>query len=162
MGVVGPTQIFRMINDFVMASGLDPQRYLQPPKPGDDKKKISANQAISVIFDYLLPDGLPSEPTAQDHVDQLENFMKDDKFGLFDQAQLNIFKGWLTQVMQLAQQEKSQEEIASLTDSFQQKAGIGAGGNGAPPPWIRDRRRWVQTSWQTNRFPVMGEVFDGI
>jgi hypothetical protein len=134
LGVVGPTQIFRMIHDFVMATGQDPQRYLQPPQPGDEKPRLTANEAISVIFDYLLPDGLPAEPTAQEHVDQLQAFMQDDKFGLFDQAQLNIFKSWLSQVTQLAQQEKNQQELASLAESFQQKAQIGAGGNGAEPP----------------------------
>jgi len=138
LGIVGPDQIFRMVRDSAQFTGVDPDRYLQEPTPGAGRRRITANEAISVILDYQLPDGVPAEPSAQDHVDQLMAFANDEEqnlFGLFDEAQLNIFKSWLTQVMQLAVQQQGQEEIAQLTEGFQskQKAAVG-GGNGAAPP----------------------------
>jgi hypothetical protein len=63
------------------------------------------------------------------------NDKKENLFGLFDQSQLNIWKSWLMQVMQLVVQEQGQEEIAKLTEGFQQQFGAqGGGGNGAVTP----------------------------
>lgn len=134
LGIVGPEEIFRMVRDFVQSTANDPDKYLKEPTPGASATRISANQAISVIFDHMLPDGVPSEPTAQEHVDQLQAFMQDDRFGFLDESQLNIFKTWLTQIMQLAAQEEGQEQISQLTDQFQQKQAVTEGGNGQQQP----------------------------
>jgi hypothetical protein len=138
LGIVGPDEIFKMVRDVAKARGVAPDRYLKEPTPGAGRPRITANEAISVILDHMLPDGTPAEPTAQDHLTQLQAFMNDKKenlFGLFDQSQLNIWKSWLMQVMQLVVQEQGQEEIAKLTEGFQQQFGAqGGGGNGAVTP----------------------------
>jgi hypothetical protein len=135
-GIVGPDQIFRMVHDFVQSTANDPSRYLQEPTPGAGKQRITANQAISIIFDHLMPDGVPAEPSAEDHLKQLQAFANDDKnrFGLFDQSQLELFRIWLTQIAQLSVSEQGQQEVAQLADSFQKKQQVGTNGQGAPTP----------------------------
>jgi len=137
LGIVGPEEIFRMVRDAAKTAGVNPDRYLKEPTPGAGRPRITANQAISVILDHALPDGVPAEPSAQDHLDQLQAFMQDkeSQFGLLDQSQLGIFRTWLMQIMQLAVQEQGQEQIAQLTEGFQQQFGAqGGGGNGAATP----------------------------
>jgi hypothetical protein len=133
LGVVGPEQIFRMAHDFAQSLAQDPERYLQPPAPGEGKPRISANEAISIIFDHMMPDGVPAEPSAEKHLEQLQAFMADDRFGLFDHSQLELFRIWLTQIAQLSVQQQGQQEIAGLVEGSQQKQAIGAGnGEGQP------------------------------
>jgi len=135
LGIVGPDEIFKMVRDSAQSSGVDPDRYLKEPSPGAGKIRLTANEAISIVMSHMIPDGVPAEPSAQDHLDQLQSFMQDDRFGLLDQSQLDIFKAWLMQVMQLAIAQEGQEEIAQLTEGFQQKLSAGAeGGNGAAAP----------------------------
>lgn len=134
LGIVGPEEIFHMVRDSAQFSGVHPDRYLKEPTPGAGKRRISANEAISVIFDHMIPDGVPAEPSAEDHLKQLQAFMQDDKFGLFDNSQLELFRVWLTQIAQLAVQEQGQQEIAQLADGFQKKQAVSAqaGGEAAP------------------------------
>jgi hypothetical protein len=135
LGIVGPEQIFRMAHDFAQSLAQDPERYLQPPSPGEGKPRISANEAISVIFDHMMPDGVPAEPSAEDHLKQLQAFMNDERFGLLDHSQLELFRIWLTQIAQLSVQQQGQQEIAGLVENSQQKQAIGAGnGSGEPQP----------------------------
>ena len=132
LGIVGPEEIFRMVRDVAKEAAVDPSRYLKEPTPGAGRLQITANEAIAVILDHMVPDGVPAEPDAQDHLDQLEGFMKDESFGWFDQAQLDIFRGWLIQVAQLVQSQKGQKEIAQLTEGFQQKQAATQGAAAAP------------------------------
>jgi len=137
LGIVGPEEIFRMVRDSAQFSGVHPDRYLKEPTPGAGKPRLTANEAISIIFDHMIPDGFPAEPSAEDHLKQLQGFMKDDRFGLLDHAQLELFRIWLTQIAQLSVQEQSQEEIAKLSDNFQKKLALTSGderGNGTTPP----------------------------
>jgi hypothetical protein len=134
LGIVGPDQIFRMVHDFVQSTANPPDRYLQEPTPGAGKRRISANEAIATIFDHMMPDGVPAEPSAEDHLKQLQAFMDDDKFGLFDESQLELFRIWLTQIAQLAVSEQGQQEVAKLAEGFQKKQAVGAEGGGANPP----------------------------
>jgi hypothetical protein len=136
LGIVGPEEIFRMVRDSALVTGVDPDRYLKEPTPGAGKVRITANEAISVIFDGMMPDGVPAEPSAEDHLKQLQAFMDDDKFGLLDHAKLEMFRIWLTQIAQLAVQEQGQQEIAQLADGFQKKQAVGAGE--APQPVDQD------------------------
>jgi len=134
LGIVGPDEIFRLVRDSAKVVGVDPNRYLKEPTPGAGRTRITANQAISVIFDHMIPDGVPAEPSAQDHLDQLQGFMKDERFGLLDEAQTKAFGSWLKQVMQLAISEEGQQKVAELTEGFQQKMAGAGGGNGAAAP----------------------------
>jgi hypothetical protein len=134
LGIVGPDQIFRMVHDFVQSTANPPERYLQEPTPGAGKRRISANEAISTIFDHLMPDGVPAEPSAEDHLKQLQAFMEDDRFGLFDHAQVELFRIWLTQIAQLSVSEQGQQEVAQLAEGFQKKQAVGANGDAANPP----------------------------
>jgi hypothetical protein len=132
LGIVGPVEIYRMVRDSAEFSGVQPNRYMKEPEPGVGKPRISANEAISIIFDHLMPDGVPAEPSAEDHLKQLQGFMQDDRFGLYDQAQLELFRIWLTQIAQLSVSEQGQQEVAQLAEGFQRKQQVGEGG--APPP----------------------------
>jgi hypothetical protein len=134
LGIVGPDQIFRMVHDFVQSTANDPTRYLQEPTPGAGKQRLTANEAISIIFDHMMPDGVPAEPSAKDHLDQLQGFMQDDRFGLFDQSQLELFRIWLTQIAQLSISEQGQQEVAQLAEGFQKKQAAGANGEATPTP----------------------------
>ena len=135
LGIVGPEEIHRMVRDSAKAQGVDPDRYLKEPTPGAGKQRITANQALSIIMDHLIPDGVPAEPSAEDHLKQLEGFMKDDEaFGLLDAAQIELFKAWFIQVAQLAQQEKGQQEMAQLSEDFQTQLSGGDGTNGSGAP----------------------------
>jgi hypothetical protein len=134
MGIVGPEEIFRMVRDSAKASGVDPNRYLKEPTPGAGRERITANEAITIILSHHVPDGVPAEPSAQDHLDQLQAFMKDDRFGWLDEAQINIFRTWLTQVMQLSVSEEGQQKIAQLTEGFQEELAVTGGGSGAATP----------------------------
>jgi hypothetical protein len=135
LGIVGPEEIFRMVRDSAKNEGVDPERYVKEPTPGAGRPRLTANQAISIIFDHLMPDGVPAEPSAEDHLKQLEGFMQDDMaFGLLDAAQVEMFKAWFVQIAQLAVQEKGQQDMAKLADGFQQKLGASAGANGSGQP----------------------------
>lgn len=134
LGIVGPEEIFRMVRDSAQFTGVHPDRYLKEPTPGAGKPRITANDALSVIFDHLMPDGIPAEPSAEDHLKQLQAFMDTDEFGYFDHSQQELFRIWLTQIAQLAVQQQGQQEVAKLAEGFQKKQAIGAGGDGAAPP----------------------------
>jgi hypothetical protein len=133
LGIVGPEEIYRMVRDAAEFTGVHPDRYLKEPTPGAGKPRISANEAISVIFDNMMPDGIPAEPTAEDHLKQLQAFMQDDRFGFLDSAQLELFRIWITQIAQLSVQEQGQKEVAQLAEGFQRKQAVSEGGGANPP-----------------------------
>jgi hypothetical protein len=140
LGIVGPDEIYRMVRDSVKSAGIDPDRsrYLKEPTPGVGRARLTANDVLSIILDHAVPDGVPAEPSAEDHLDQIQAFITDEKknyIGLFDQPQLEILQGWMTQVAQLAVAQQGQKQIAELTGDFQEKqAALAGGGNGAAPP----------------------------
>jgi hypothetical protein len=139
LGIVGPDEIFRMVRDSVKTVGIDPDRsgYLKEPTPGVGRERLTANNVLSIILDHMVPDGVPAEPDAQDHMDQLQAFITDEKknyLGLFDQPQLDILKGWMMQVAQLIVSQQGQQQMAQLTEGFQEKQAAAAGGNGSAAP----------------------------
>ncbi len=138
MGLVTPDKIYLLIRDFAQMTGQDPDRYIQPPTPTAGRQRITAEEAVAVIFDHLAPDGLPAEePKA--HYQKLFAMMQDDDeiIGRFDHSQMQILSSWMMQVAQLAQQMEQEKEMAGLAQNFQQKIAAGdqsGGGNGANPP----------------------------
>lgn len=140
LGVIGPEEIYRMSRDLIQATSNDPDRYSHPPTPGAERRRLTAKEALSIVFDHMAPDGLPAEG-AESHIAGLQQFMASDDFGLFDQSQVNLLQAWLKQMQALLQQERQQEQLSQAAQDFQRQIGGGQGGNGAAPTFAEPGTR---------------------
>jgi hypothetical protein len=128
-GVTNPVKFYQLLRDYARARKLDYRRYLQPPTPGGGTP-ISAEEAISLILADRLPQGTAPAEGTQIHAKALMAFMGSDQFGLLTPAQAQLFRAYLEDLGQRAQQ----EALAQSAGLFQQTAGqqMGSAGQGSP------------------------------
>ncbi len=132
LGLITPSGAYRLMVDWGKAWGQDPERYLTEPEPGLMRPDILAEEAISIIMQSVMPDGRPAEPGgAIEHFQKLQAFLSSENFGLLSPNQVEIFKGWIGQVRNLAQAQAEQQRVIQAAQQFQRGAQGGAGGR--PP-----------------------------
>ncbi len=124
MGILDEDGIYRLFRDFGRAWGQDPDRYLREVPPGLLKPKILAEEAISTIMYTVVPDGPPAEAGgAIEHLQKLQLFMQSEQFGLLSPTQVEIFRGYLQQVVNLAQAQARQQQAAAAAGQAGQALG---------------------------------------
>jgi hypothetical protein len=123
--------MYNLQRDLVKVMKIDPDRYLKRPQNVDiDQQKITAEEALTIIFtDKKLPSGIPLE-TTQIHMDKLVEFTSSDEFGLFDNNDVNLLRQYMTGVQQRLQAE--QEQFRRIQASIQARQG--KGGSETLPP----------------------------
>ena len=130
LGIIDPDGIYRLAREFGFAHGQDPDQYLRPPDADAFKPKISAEEAVSQIFDGQVPDGRPVEPGgAAEHLQKLVAFRASDNFGLLKPELVELFEAYLQQVVQRVMVEQQQAAAIQAAAQFQQQ---GQGQPGAP------------------------------
>lgn len=131
LGISKPDGIYRLLRKYGKAKGQDPDEFISPPTPGAMEPPISAEDALVLIMDGVLPKGTPMEGTAE-HFEKLRAFMQSDEFGYLDEnpASVPIFRAYLEQVGLLAAQERTQATLLQAAAQFQQ----GARAPGLPGP----------------------------
>ena len=135
LGLINEQGVYRLLRDYGRAWGQDSDKYLSEPAPGLMKPRLFAEEAISIIMQTVVPDGMPAEPGgAIEHLQKLQAFVNTDNFGLLTSDQVGIFRGWLGQIANLAQAQVRQQQAAAAAQQFQQ----GGGDGGRPPEQVPD------------------------
>ena len=122
LGIIDGPGIYRLLREFGLAHGQDPDQFIKEPAPGAMKQRIFAEEAISVILNGQIPDGEPGEGAIA-HLQKLQEFMSDDKFGLLTPPQVEIFRGYVQEVAEKAALEQQQLALAQAAQNFGQPAG---------------------------------------
>lgn len=125
MGIAKPDGIYRLLRDYGRAKGQDPDKYISPPTPGAMEPPISAEDAIALMMDGMMPRGSPMEGT-QEHFQKLQEFAQSDEFGYMEGQSIPLFRAYLEQVGQLLAQEQAQATLLKAAGQFQQGAQPGA------------------------------------
>lgn len=136
LGIIGPEQIFRLTHDFAKALGQEPDRYILKPAPEIDQPRLTAEEALSMISDHLIPKGAPAEPAAE-HLQRIGEFSNTALLGTFDPGQTEVLRGWIATVTQIAQREAQiaqQAQAAGQLRSALASAGAQGGGGEATAP----------------------------
>jgi hypothetical protein len=132
LGIVGPENVYQMARDYGKALGQDPDKYLTPPSPESMLPKLFAEEALSLIIAGQMPDGLPAEPSAQEHMQKLMDFANTDQIGFLTPLQVEVFKAYLTKLRQRMQEEMQRQAMMAAASQFQ--GGPGGGQPGTPGP----------------------------
>lgn len=125
MGIAKPDGIYRLLRDFGRSKGQDPDKYLSPPTPGAMEPPISAEDAIAMLMDGIMPKGSPMEGTQQ-HFQKLQDFAQSDEFGYMENHAIPLFRAYLEQVAQILANEQAQATLLKAAGQFQQGAQPGA------------------------------------
>lgn len=128
MGIMKPDGAYRMLRDYGRAKGQDPDKYLTPPTPGAMDPPISAEDAILLVMEGIMPKGTPMEGT-DEHFQKLQTFVQSDEFGYLGAEHLPLFRAYMEQVAQASAQEKAQAVMLKAAQQFQ-----GGGQAGMPGP----------------------------
>ena len=136
MGILQPEGFFRLLKDFGEAFGQDPDQYLTAPSADAMKPKIFAEEALTMIVDGQIPDGVPAE-SAQEHFEKLVAFTESDDIGLLQQESVDILKAYMQEIQQRVAFDARQAAILEAARGFgqqgQQPGGRPPEGNGQNP-----------------------------
>lgn len=128
-GLMNPEKIYNLLRDWWEANGQDPHKYLAQPSADVDKPKLTAEEALSVIFNGFIPDGIPAEGT-QAHLQKIQTIIQQQRV-MFGQAEQAMLQKWMASLQARLQQE---QQLAAMAQQFaQMQAGSGGGGGGAQP-----------------------------
>ncbi len=133
LGFIDEQGAYRLMRDFGKAWGQDPDRYLREPQPGVMKPKLFAEEAVSSIMQTVIPDGQPAEAGgAIEHLQKLQEIVASEQFGLLTPAQVQIFRGYMASVGNMAQAQMRQAQVQQSAQQFQRDQGA-TGAGGRPP-----------------------------
>jgi hypothetical protein len=130
-GITTPETAYRLYRDFAKAQGQDPDQYLNPPTPEAMLPRIFAEDALTLILQSMMPNGVPAEAGgAQEHLAKIQEFTQSDQFGIFEQANTDLLGEYMKRVQLRAMQQARQQAL--LQAAAQQ--GNGAGQPVGRPP----------------------------
>ena len=134
LGIIDAGGVYKYMRDSAMAWGVDPDRYIREPYPNAGKQKILAQEALLMISNGHMPDGVPAEMGGpEEHLQMLMQIAQTDAIGLLTPDQLQMLKLWMAQVMDLLRIQQEQMRLAQAAGGFQQAlAGAQGGGAGRP------------------------------
>lgn len=140
MGLVTPENYYNWLADLYKESGQDPNRYVNPPSPQSAMPKVTAEQAMGLLFQGYIPEQLPAEGP-QLHLARLDQLAADlQREGAMDAAfmvLLNTYKAKVQAMVQQAQQMAMQAAQFSSMLSGQGGGSMpnqGQGGGMTPQP----------------------------
>lgn len=132
LGISDADTVYTLFRKWAFAWGHDPDQIIKAPSPESRKVRMFAEDAISQIMDGEIPDGRPAEAGgAVEHLQKLQAFIGDDRFGLLTPNQIQVFRGYVEQVQELAVREQQQAAEIQAARAFGQP--MGAGTPGRPP-----------------------------
>lgn len=130
MGLTGPEKFYNWLQDMWKDSGQDPNRYLDPPSPQSTMPKITAEHAIGLLFQGIIPEQHPAEGP-QVHMTRFQQLVTQlQKEGTLDAAFMALTQVYLQKVHAYLQ------EAQALAAQAAQFAGMmsGQGGQGGAQP----------------------------
>lgn len=143
MGLVTPDNYYNWLKDIYAESGQDPNRYLNPPTPESAIPKITAEKAIGLLLNGVIPEQLPSEGP-QMHLHRLQQLLQqlqqqgqlDDAFMVLYQTYIHKVQAAMVQAQQLAQASGQFAAMLSGQGGGQSGGGQSEGGGAqmAPQP----------------------------
>jgi hypothetical protein len=119
LGIIDGGGIYRLLREWGLANGQDPDQFIKEPHPGAMKPLIFAEEAISSIMRNEIPNGEPAEGAIQ-HFQKLQEFMASEAFGFLEEPQVQVFKVYLQEIMEKAAQEQQQQALSQAAQSFGQ------------------------------------------
>ncbi|MDZ4347035.1 MAG: hypothetical protein U1E51_31880 [Candidatus Binatia bacterium] len=166
MGLLSQEKAYNLLEDYVKAGDLDPQRYVTKTSPEVDQPRILAEEAISTILSGEMPQGLPLE-TPEEHYQKLLAFQQQEtersqsgeRPFLSTPQQIAAFHAWLIQILQVARQQQQKQQMIQAAAQFQQGGqppGAQAGGGGMPGPQMGDQG--PQNNGAAQQEMAMGEM----
>ena len=119
------------MRELYFAYGQNPDRFITAPSPQARLPRIFAEEAIVQILAGGIPSGTAAEAGgAIEHLQILQQFTEDDRFGLLDEAKIKVFSGYLQEVGEKAQAQQKQQQLVASAGAF---GGQGENGSvGAP------------------------------
>jgi hypothetical protein len=124
MGLVTPDNFYNWLKDIYSELGQDPNRYINPPSPQSAQPKITAEQAIGLLFQGYIPEQLPSEGP-QMHLVRLQQLLQHlQQEQSVDQAFMVLYNTYVQKVQGLVMQTQMMAQQSA------QFAGMLSGGGG--------------------------------
>lgn len=124
MGLVSPDGFYNWLTDLYQESGQDPNRYLNPPSPQSARPKITAEYAMGLLLQGVIPEQYPAEGP-QIHLQRLEQLLPDlQREGSADQSFMVLYNTYVQKVQSLVMQAQVLQQQAA------QFAGMMSGGGG--------------------------------
>ena len=134
LGIIDGEGIYELMRKFGFAWGFDPDSVLKAPSPDSMKTRMFAEEVISSIMDGEIPDGRPAEPGGWiAHLEVLQGFLGDEKFGFFSPGQVDVFKAYFQKAAEQASIQQQQMAQQAAAGQFGQPMG-GQPGRPAGPP----------------------------
>ena len=136
MGLVTHDNFYNWLQDMWKDSGQDPNRYVNPPSPQSSMPKITAEQAIGLLYQGYIPEQLPAEGP-QIHMQRVQQLMQqlqqegtaDASFMVLARTYLQKVQGYAQQAQLLAQQAA---QFASMMSGGGGQGGAQPGGGQSP------------------------------
>ncbi len=127
MGLVTKENYYNWLQDIYAESGQDPNRYLNPPTPQSAMPKVTAEQAMGLLLNGVIPEQLPSEGP-QMHLHRLQQLLPQlQREGATDAAFMLLYQTYLQKVQALI------VESQQLAQAAGQFAGMLSGQGGGQP-----------------------------
>ena len=136
MGLVDAESLYRMGEDYGKSLGQDPSRYLHPPSPQAAKPKYTAAQALSLIVNGDIPDGVPAEAGGIEEHTQAIQMLQDTGQAILTDVGQQLLRLYLQRLQALAMQQQQQAMLQQAAQQFQQ--GMQQGGGGMPAGTMPD------------------------
>ena len=142
MGIVSPTEAYRLMRDYGKSMGQDPDQYLKAPSPDAMKPRIFAEDVITAIMQNVKPYGVPAEVGSwQEHIQKLAEFQQANEFGHLTRQQVDLFTAYVGEVIRMARLDAQRQAMLQAAQQFQNGQGQGQGG---PPPGPPDPNAQAQ------------------
>jgi hypothetical protein len=141
LGIVGPDNIYTLLEDAIKLKGQDPEKYIKKPNndPFFSGPKISAGDVIQTIMNGYFPYGQPMEDI-QTHLSLIKDFVTDPaNMKDFTPQQVSMLAQYTSQTIMAMQQEQAQQQMLANAAAMQQQVGGGkpgqrGAGQGKPGP----------------------------
>lgn len=135
-GLIDAEGLYRMGDDYGKALGQDPTRYLKAPSPQAAKPKYFAAQALSLIINGELPDGMPAEAGGiEEHIQAIQN-LQDTGQAVLTEVGQHLVQMYLQRLHAMVQQQQQQAMQMQSAQQFQMamQQGGGGGPSSSMPP----------------------------
>lgn len=124
MGLVTKENFYNWLHDLYQESGQDTNRYVTPPSPQSALPKITAEQAMGLIMQGIIPEQYPAEGP-EIHLQRLKQLLPQlQQEGSVDASFMVLYNTYVQRVQSLVMQTQMLQQQAA------QFAGMMSGGGG--------------------------------
>ena len=129
LGLVTPEHIYNWGKDFIQANTLDPARYLKRPEGMPEGPRLMAEEAISMLLQGQLPQGVPLEPP-QEHYQKVLQWTQSPEFALLNPAFVPLLHQYLQALQAQMYQAMQMQQMMQAAQGLSQTLSQGGGGGG--------------------------------